>query len=261
MGALEVFSQGDWNVRAIEVDGQPLFHHADVCKALEHTNPTVAARMLDADEWVMVDMRDITAGQTALNTGFTVPSTGNSTARFVTEPGMYSLIMSSRAKGAKAFQRWVFHDVLPQIRKTGSYAQTKELSRLEWMEEAIKSEREKVTAEIERDAARSALVEVTPMVEAYQDLMDSEGFISMGAAARAVNMGRQTFFDELRRLNIIQKHENLPYRSYDRYFDVKFSTYEKSDGTVHTAKPTLRVRPEGLDYLRRRLTTGLAQVG
>jgi phage antirepressor YoqD-like protein len=159
----------------------------------------------------------------------------------------------------------VFREVIPAVVNTGSYSvapafDPASLSRLQILEMALESERALESTKIELGAARSALVEVAPMVEAYQDLMDSEGFISMGAAARALNMGRQTLFDELRRLNIIQKHENLPYRTYDRYFDVKFSTYEKSDGTLHTAKPTLRVRPEGLDYLRRRLTTGLAEV-
>jgi prophage antirepressor-like protein len=109
-------------VRVIGTADAPLFHHGDVCKILQHTNPSVAARMLDDDESVMIDMRDITAGQTALNPDFPAPNTGNATARFVTEPGLYSLILSSRAPGAKAFRRWLTSEVIPSIRRTGSYS-------------------------------------------------------------------------------------------------------------------------------------------
>jgi prophage antirepressor-like protein/phage antirepressor YoqD-like protein len=108
------------SLRSVTIGSEPWFHHGDVCKILQHTNPTVAARMLDDDESDMLDLRELSAGQTALNE-FRAPATGNAEARFVTEPGLYTLMFNSKAKGAPAFRRWITHEVIPSIRKTGSY--------------------------------------------------------------------------------------------------------------------------------------------
>ena len=54
-------------VRVIGDHNRPLIHHGDACKILEHSNPSVAIRMVDEDERVKIDMRSISAGQTALN--------------------------------------------------------------------------------------------------------------------------------------------------------------------------------------------------
>ncbi|WP_054565908.1 BRO family protein [Frankia sp. R43] len=108
-------------VRVVGSSAAPLFHLADLCRVLEHTNPTVAARMLDDDDSVMIDMRDVFAGQSALNTAESTGAALNTTARFVTEPGFYTLALSSRAAGATRFRRWVAREVLPTLRKTGRY--------------------------------------------------------------------------------------------------------------------------------------------
>lgn len=108
-------------IRLVGSETAPLFHLADVCRALEHTNPTVAARMLDDDESVMIDMRDVFAGQHALNEVRAPVDGPNTTARFVTESGFYTLAFGSRAAGARAFRRWVTHEVLPTLRRTGRY--------------------------------------------------------------------------------------------------------------------------------------------
>lgn len=116
------FPETSQPVRSLLIDGEPWFHHGDVCAILQHTNPTVAARMLDEDDSKMINLREITAGQTALNSSFPVPATGNATARFVTEPGLYDLIIDSKAPGAKAFRRWLTHEVIPSIRRSGMYS-------------------------------------------------------------------------------------------------------------------------------------------
>jgi anti-repressor protein len=251
MSALAIFEQGGWSVRAIERDGEPLFHHADVCRALEHTNPTVAARMLDDDESVMIDMRDITAGQQALNKDF--PSApGNSVARFVTEPGMYSLIMSSRAPGAKAFQRWVLHTVLPAIRKTGTYGQPRELSRLELLELAIEAEEGRLAAIEAKEAAEEQLAIAAPKLDAYKAFMDADGLLDFGSTAKAIGWGRNTMMKELRKLGILQSN-NLPYQRYVHHFDVVLSTYQDRDGQTHPTATT-RVKPEGVAWLQQRLS-------
>ena len=96
-------NQSFGTVRALEIDGEPWFVAADVCKALEIANPTQSVSRLDDDERAM------------LNIG----RQGNT--NIINEPGLLSLILGSRKPEAKAFKRWITHDVIPAIRKHGMY--------------------------------------------------------------------------------------------------------------------------------------------
>lgn len=93
-------------VRAVTSDGEPWFVLADVCRVLEHSNPSQAASRLDVDE------RGIITGDT--------PS-GQQAMVIISESGLYSLILTSRKPEAKTFKKWVTGTVLPTIRKTGVY--------------------------------------------------------------------------------------------------------------------------------------------
>lgn len=90
-------------VRTVEIDGEPWFVAADVCRALDLSNPTMALGRLDEDERSKLSIGR--QGETGI----------------VNEPGLYGLVLGSRKEEAKSFKRWVKHDVLPAIRKTGSY--------------------------------------------------------------------------------------------------------------------------------------------
>lgn len=102
------FSQDDFQLRAIIRDDEPWFVGADVCASLDLGNVTNALKRLDDDEVALISIK-----------GF---ARGNDLVNLVSEPGLYSLIMGSRKPEAKAFKRWVTHEVLPSIRKTGSYS-------------------------------------------------------------------------------------------------------------------------------------------
>ena len=94
----------------VQVDGhgQPWFNASDVCKALELTNPRDAlAKHVDPEDVAKCDT--LTAG-------------GVQRQNHVNESGLYALILGSTKEAAKRFKRWVTSEVLPTIRKTGSYA-------------------------------------------------------------------------------------------------------------------------------------------
>jgi len=95
-------------VRTILVDGAPWFVANDVCQVLEINNPHMALRRLDPDE------------KSGVNT--TDPHGRAQITNIINEPGLYSLILASRKPQAKAFKRWITHEVIPAIRKTGSYS-------------------------------------------------------------------------------------------------------------------------------------------
>lgn len=107
--SLQLFQNAGFKIRVVMRDGEPWFVAKDVCTCLEIANVSDACSRLDEDE------RGIVSTDT--------PS-GKQEMLVVSEPGLYSLIGSSKKQEAKAFKRWVNHEVLPSIRKTGSYSVT-----------------------------------------------------------------------------------------------------------------------------------------
>lgn len=101
-------------VRIVKISGEPWFVAADVCKALEIGNPSKAVAALDGDENTLTSIQGIHAGP------------GNPVVNVVAESGFYKLIARSRKATtpgtfAHRFSNWVFRQVIPSIRKTGSY--------------------------------------------------------------------------------------------------------------------------------------------
>ena len=90
-----------------------------MCRALEIGNSSQAISRLDADEKMITLIS---------NEG---NKRGNPNMTVVNEPGLYTLILSSRKPEAKAFKRWITHDVIPMIRKTGGYMTDSLLERIQ----------------------------------------------------------------------------------------------------------------------------------
>lgn len=148
-------------VRAIVVDGEPLVHHADACRVLEHSNPSMAIRLVDDEDKRKIDQRTIAAGQYALSAAEGV----NTEAWFITESGLYALVFASKVKEARTFRRWVTHEVLPAIRKTGQYETTK----ISPAELTPRQFAELVIAEADRaDRAEAQVLEQAPLVAQAQ---------------------------------------------------------------------------------------------
>lgn len=112
MNDLKVFSYGEQQVRAVFVDDEPWWVLADVCMVLGLTTPSKVAARLDSDEKMTLNQAHSHSGQRG----------GAQRMIAVNESGLYAVILRSDKPGAKAFKRWVTHEVLPSIRKTGAYA-------------------------------------------------------------------------------------------------------------------------------------------
>lgn len=93
-------------IRTLNLNGEPWFVAADVCKALELGNPSMTVERLDDDE----------KGISTIDT-----LGGKQCMAIINEPGLYSLVITSRKPEAKAFKRWITHEVIPAIRKHGAY--------------------------------------------------------------------------------------------------------------------------------------------
>lgn len=111
MSEMQIFEKAEFGkIRVVEHEGQPWFVAKDVCEILELGNPRSSLALLDDDEKDIHSM-DTPGGKQ----GMTI----------VSESGLYSLILRSRKPEAKAFKRWVTHEVIPSIRKTGGYLMAK----------------------------------------------------------------------------------------------------------------------------------------
>ncbi len=104
--ALTVFNFQEQETRITLIDGNPWWLAIDVCTILDHSDVSMAVSRLDEDEKLIQAM--FVSGQSRQTW-------------LVNESGLYHLIFTSRKSEAETFRRWVTHEVLPAIRKTGRY--------------------------------------------------------------------------------------------------------------------------------------------
>lgn len=115
---ITTFDFNEMPVRLLDMGGEPWFVAADVCRVLDIANSRDAVAQLDDDE------KDVANADTlnAANVGDADIKVPNRGLGIVSESGLYSLVFRSRKEEARAFRRWVTKEVLPTIRKTGSFS-------------------------------------------------------------------------------------------------------------------------------------------
>ena len=244
MDMLKVFEKAEFGrVRVVECEGEPWFVAKDVCECLELTDVSKTISLLDDDE----------KGTNSIRT----PG-GEQQMLVVSEPGLYSLILRSRKPEAKAFKRWVTHDVIPSIRKRGLYAtpQTVEAMLADpdtaiKLLTSLKEERAKsaaLAAKVEQDA---------PKVLFADSVAASRSSILIGDLAKllvqnGVKIGQNRLFVYLREKGfLIQSgsRKNTPtQRSMEMgLFEVKEYLVHNPDGSTRT-RFTTKVTGKGQLY-------------
>ena len=217
------------SVRTIEENGKILFCGSDVAKALGYRRPKDA---ITAHCKGAVKRRLLTNG-------------GVQEMKMISEGDVYRLISHSRLPSAEKFERWIFDDVLPTIRRTGGYVSNEEMfieNYLPFLDEPYRdlfrlqmTAIEKLNERIRHD---QPLVEFANQVTGTNDLIDMN---AMAKLARADNIpvGRNKLYGWLKRTGVLMSN-NLPYQRYiDRgYFAVKESVFEVN-GLKKTYRQTL----------------------
>lgn len=113
MNEVKIFENEKFGeIRTVVINGEPWFVAVDVCRALEISNSRDAVQRLDEDEKGVV-LTDTLGGQQSMTA--------------INEPGLYVLVLGSRKPESREFKRWITHDVIPTIRKTGGYVNNDEL--------------------------------------------------------------------------------------------------------------------------------------
>ena len=166
MTTLQPFTYGTQEVRTVLIDGEPGFIANDLCAVLDLTNPRQTLSYLDDDEKGVISSDTLGGVQQMA---------------YVTEAGMYSLVLRSRKPEAKAFKRWVTHDVLPQIRKTGAYNSAPVLTGPELMARAL------LEAQSTIEAAEAEVKALTPKAEAFDVFLSTDGDYSINEVAKILS--------------------------------------------------------------------------
>ena len=229
---IQVFSNDEFGkVRTLMIDNEPWFVGKDVAEVLGYTNPSKAL----SDH---VDTEDKLNNETLL-------SLGQRGGWLINESGLYSLILSSKLPSAKKFKRWVTSEVLPAIRKTGSY-------NLPDFSNPAEAARAWAKEYEEKQKALAQVTEMKPKAEFYDDVTGSTDTIDIGSVAKVLNipnMGRNKLFSFLREKKVLNKR-NEPYQEYvDKGYFRQIETSWEHNGTTHINLKTV-VFQKGVDYIR-----------
>lgn len=226
--------------------GEPWFVAKDACDILELNNVTEALRPLDDDE-----KSNFRISEVAQN--------GGRAPLIISEPGLYKLIMRSRKPEAKEFQRWVTHEVLPQIRKTGGYIPTSESdSDEDIMARAVLVAQKTIERKNQQLQAKDAQIKVLEPKARFADAVAaSDGTCLVGELAKmlrqnGMDIGQNRLFRLLQADGYFGKsgsNRNVPtQRAMDLgLFRIKETTVTHADGHT-TVSRTPKVTGKGQRY-------------
>ena len=195
---LQAFTSDQFGqIRTIENDGQPWFVAADVCAALELANPTVTVSRLDKDE------------KAKFNLGLS-----GGPAWCVNEPGLYSLVLACRKPQARAFKRWITHEVIPAIRKHGLYAISDVAENPEMLLAALQAliteKKRGEQLEAQNLAQAQLLLEASPKLSYYEKVLRAPGAVAISKIAKDYGMSA-------RRLNKLLHDLGIQYKQGDQW--------------------------------------------
>ena len=242
MSNLAVFDNREFGqIRAlVDSQGAPEFVAKDVCLALGIGKYRDAVSTIDDDERGSV-LVDTPGGRQQMTT--------------VTEPGFYKLVMRSRKPEAKAFQRWVTHEVLPALRRDGGYMVARDETPEQTMARAV------LLAQQTIDRQKSRIAELEPKALFADAVAASDGTCLVGELAKmmrqnGVEVGQNRLFAMLREdgyLGNVGQNRNVPtQKAMDLgLFRIKETAVTHSDGHV-TINRTPKVTGKGQIYFVKR---------
>lgn len=163
-------------VRTLNLNGEPWFVAADVCSVLDLSNPTIAVSRLDEDE----------------RAKFNLGRQGDAT--IVNEPGLYTLVLGSRKPEAKAFKRWITHEVIPAIRKYGGYMTKSLLEQvLENPNLIYEFARRMLEEQQKNERLRQELDRAKPKADYYDAFIHPESCTNIRATAKELKVPEKMF--------------------------------------------------------------------
>lgn len=203
-------------LRWVRLDGVLWMHFGDVCKGAGHKNPSAAIYLVEEEDKKKIDMRTLSAGQTAL-TGLRAAITGNAETWFVNEDGFATVGLAGRGDGPRMFRRWVVKTVIPAFRNMKRQLSRKDMA---LMILAAEEELEKAHLQIEADK---------PKVKVYDDWFVSDSAVETTDLAKRLGLrSAQELNKHMADLGIVRKDKHprtgkarhLPTADWVDYFKV-----------------------------------------
>ncbi|MDA2722240.1 BRO family protein [Bacillus cereus] len=247
MNELKNFSHNMFgNLGILIKEGKEFFPAADVAKVLGYSNPHKAIKDHCKPEGV--------------NETLVPTNSGTQTKKFINEPNLYRLIVKSKLPQAEQFEKWVFEEVLPSIRKHGAYMTDKVLEQAVTNPDfaiglltKLKEEKEKLTA------AQQQIVQQQPLVVFAEACMQSNESLKVSevaklAAKHNVKIGQRQLFAKLREWELMFKRSTEPTQPAVEkgYFEIAQGVKQKPNGEAFTWTTTY-VTPKGQAYIIDRL--------
>ena len=245
---IQLFNNPEFGVlHAVDRDGEPWFVARDVCDALGIANSRQAMSRLDEDEKGVIS--NDTLG-------------GTQEMAFVNEPGLYTLVLSSRKPEARAFKRWITHEVIPAIRRTGGYMAARDgETPEETMARAVLIAQEAIAR---KDASIASLeaknAALTPKAGMYDACMAGERWTSVTEAARIMAqydpaVRRKDLYEWLRRDRIATADNQATRYAIERAYAVNYqppARFDQATGELVRTKPYIKLTSKWLDWCIRR---------
>ena len=238
MNELQLFNFEENEVRTLLINGEPYLVGSDVAKILGYSNPNKAIRD-HVDEEDKLTERFVLSGQ-------------NREAIVINESGVYALVFSSKLPSAKRFKHWVTSEVLPQIRKTGSYA-SPQLTGEELMAKAL------IEANSVLARQSKQLEEQKPKVLFANSVIASKGSILIRELAKLIkqngyDIGEKKLYRWLREKGYICKNSTEPTQMAMNLglFEIVVRTIERGDAPPKATRTT-KVTGKGQVYFINKL--------
>ncbi len=233
MNNLRIFENSEFGeIRTITKDNEPMFCLMDICKALDMKNPTMVASRLEDDEVTKFDLGS-KRGETT----------------FVTESGLYAVILRSDKPNAKKFRKWVTGEVLPSIRKNGGYIANQEnLTPEQIVANALVVAQNIITQKDKQ------IEEMKPKANYFDALVDKKLNTNIRDTAKELGVGEKAFVSFLIEKGYVfrqGKHKQLrPYAKYAESGNGLFVLKDKHNEQNGWAGQQMYVTPKGKETFR-----------
>ena len=240
---LKIFENEEFGrIRSLIVNNEPYFVAKDICDILEIKNTTQAIQRLDEDERTMFNI-----GRQGIT-------------NFVNEYGLYNLILASRKQEAKDFKRWITHEVIPSIRKHGTYMTESHIEEIILNPDTVIKLAQELKAEREEKKKLAEKIEFDkPKVTFANSVVASQSSILIRELAKLlkqnhIDIGQNRLYEYLRENGYIIKGSTEPTQKAMNLelFEVEESTYYVRN--LPKVSFTTRVTPKGQIYFINKLT-------
>lgn len=235
MKELMVFNNADFGqMRTVEINGKTMFCGKDVATALGYKDTTNALKSHCKKDGVAIHHLTDSLGR-------------SQETKFISEGNVYRLIAKSKLPSAEKFESWVFDDVIPTIRKTGSYSVVQDsyliddpIKRAErWIEE------KKHTLALEQKVA-----EQQPKADYYDELVDREHLTGIRDTAKELHIKERVFVKWLLDNKFLYRDAKNILKPYSTKMDLFTEKDYKNKNNTHSGVRTL-ITLKGKDYFRK----------